>query len=126
MASGKCVRQTSGSSSRGKIDPRFREVEDEAAYHRYKECGITVSRIINPSHISYLVMDLFAHTSLCFILSLAFPFNTEFLREFFTNLRINPTFTVHLLLMIRILRFSSLCFSVVCFMFSVICPFSLF
>ncbi|KAI0496364.1 hypothetical protein KFK09_022696 [Dendrobium nobile] len=93
MAGGKRVRQTSWSSSRARIDPHFREAEDEAAYHRYKECGITVSRIINPTHISYPVMDLFAHTSLCFILSLAFPFNSEFLREFFANLRINPTFT---------------------------------
>ncbi|PKU62852.1 hypothetical protein MA16_Dca023540 [Dendrobium catenatum] len=38
-------------------------------------------------------MDLFAHTSLCFILSLVFPFNTELLREFFANLCINHTFT---------------------------------
>ncbi|PKU69858.1 hypothetical protein MA16_Dca017148 [Dendrobium catenatum] len=38
-------------------------------------------------------MDLFAHTSLCFILYLAFPFNSELLREFFANLCINPTFT---------------------------------
>ncbi|PKU75380.1 hypothetical protein MA16_Dca022043 [Dendrobium catenatum] len=69
------------------------KAEDEAAYHHYKECGITVSRIINPAHISYPIMDLFAHTYLCFIMSLAFPFNIEFLREFFANLRINPTFT---------------------------------
>ncbi|PKU82587.1 hypothetical protein MA16_Dca017520 [Dendrobium catenatum] len=54
MAGGKHVRQTSGSSSRARIDPRFREAEDEASYHGYKECGITVSRIINPAHISYL------------------------------------------------------------------------
>ncbi|PKU83983.1 hypothetical protein MA16_Dca006458 [Dendrobium catenatum] len=53
MTGGKRVRQTSGSSSRTRIDPRFREAEDEAAYHRYKECGITVSRIINPAHLSY-------------------------------------------------------------------------
>ncbi|PKU72233.1 hypothetical protein MA16_Dca006233 [Dendrobium catenatum] len=43
----------SGSSLRARIEPHFREAEDEAAYHRYKECGITVSRIINPAHISY-------------------------------------------------------------------------
>ncbi|PKU62495.1 hypothetical protein MA16_Dca028434 [Dendrobium catenatum] len=126
MAGGKRVRQIFGSSSRARIDPRFREVEDEAAYHRYKECGITVSRIINLAHISYPIMDLFAHTSLYFIMSIAFPFNTEFLREFFANLRINPTFIAHLHLMIRILHFSSLCFSAVCFMFSVVCLFSLF
>ncbi|PKU82585.1 hypothetical protein MA16_Dca017518 [Dendrobium catenatum] len=29
------------------------EAEDEAAYHRYKECGITVSRVINPVHLLY-------------------------------------------------------------------------
>ncbi|PKU84376.1 hypothetical protein MA16_Dca002889 [Dendrobium catenatum] len=126
MAGGKHVRQTFGSSSSARIDPRFREAEDEAACHRYKECGITVFRIINPAHISYPVMDLFAHTSLCFILSLAFPFNTKFLRKFFANLRINPTHLHHLHLMIRVLRFSSLHFSAVCFLFSIVCFFSLF
>ncbi|PKU72110.1 hypothetical protein MA16_Dca006703 [Dendrobium catenatum] len=121
MAGGKRVRQTSWCSSRAKIDPHFREAEDEAAYHRYKECGITVFRIINPAHIPYPVMDLFAHTSLCFILSLAFPFNTEFLQEFFANLRINPTHLHHLHLMIRVLRYFSLCFSAICFLFYVVC-----
>ncbi|PKU70659.1 hypothetical protein MA16_Dca026213 [Dendrobium catenatum] len=38
-------------------------------------------------------MDLFAHTSLCFILTLAVPFSSELLLEFFANLRINSTFT---------------------------------
>ncbi|PKU60539.1 hypothetical protein MA16_Dca025829 [Dendrobium catenatum] len=126
MAGGKSVRQTSGSSSRARIDPRFREAEDEAAYHRYKECGITVSIIINPAHISYPVMDLFAHTSLCFILSLTFPFNTEFLQEFFVSTFPHYSHLHHLHLMIRILRFSSMYFSAVCFMFSVVCLFSLF
>ncbi|PKU77361.1 hypothetical protein MA16_Dca011366 [Dendrobium catenatum] len=50
--SGKQVLQTSGSSSRDKIDPHFREAEDETAYHRYKDCGITVSRVINHAHLS--------------------------------------------------------------------------
>ncbi|PKU72501.1 hypothetical protein MA16_Dca014544 [Dendrobium catenatum] len=86
------VRQTSGSSSRARIHHRFREIEYEAAYHRYKECGITISIVINPVHLSYLVMDLFAHTSLYFILSLAISFHSELLHEFFANLRINPTF----------------------------------
>ncbi|PKU64174.1 hypothetical protein MA16_Dca005097 [Dendrobium catenatum] len=45
--------KTSGSYSRARIDARLREVEDEDAYHRYKECGITVSKIINPVHLSY-------------------------------------------------------------------------
>ncbi|PKU83982.1 hypothetical protein MA16_Dca006457 [Dendrobium catenatum] len=53
MAGGKRVRQTFRSSSRATLDPRFREVEDQAAYSRYKECGITLSRIINPAHLSY-------------------------------------------------------------------------
>ncbi|KAI0513543.1 hypothetical protein KFK09_009568 [Dendrobium nobile] len=94
MAGGKRIRQASRSSSRATLDPRFREAEDQAAYHRYKESGITLSRIINPAYLSYPVMDLFAHTSLCFILTLAFPFSSELLAEFFANLRINQTFTV--------------------------------
>ncbi|PKU76036.1 hypothetical protein MA16_Dca021147 [Dendrobium catenatum] len=55
MAGGKRVRQTSGSSLRARIDPCLREAEDEAAYHRYKDCGITVSIIINLVHLSYPV-----------------------------------------------------------------------
>ncbi|PKU70657.1 hypothetical protein MA16_Dca018734 [Dendrobium catenatum] len=93
MAGGKRVRQDSESFSRATLDPRFREVEDQAAYHRYKECGITLSRTINPAHLSYLVMDLFAHTSLCFILTLSVPFSLELLLEFYANLCINSTFT---------------------------------
>ncbi|PKU64168.1 hypothetical protein MA16_Dca005091 [Dendrobium catenatum] len=93
MAGGKRIRQASGSSSRDTLDPRFREAEDQAAYHHYKECGITLSRTINPVHLSYPIMDLFAHTSLCFILTLAVPFSSELLLEFYANLRINPTFT---------------------------------
>ncbi|PKU75898.1 hypothetical protein MA16_Dca005945 [Dendrobium catenatum] len=38
-------------------------------------------------------MDLFAHTSLCFILTLAVPFSSELLLKFYANLRINSTFT---------------------------------
>ncbi|PKU76108.1 hypothetical protein MA16_Dca023742 [Dendrobium catenatum] len=93
MASGKRVRQASRSSSRATLDPRFREVEDQAAYRRYKECGITLSRTINPSHLSYPIMDFFAHNSLCFIFTLAVPFSSELLLEFYANLRINSTFT---------------------------------
>ncbi|KAI0502650.1 hypothetical protein KFK09_017606 [Dendrobium nobile] len=86
-------RQASRSSLRATLDPRFREVEDQAAYRHYKECGITLSRTINPAHLSYPVMDLFAYTSLCFILTLADPFSSELLLEFYANLRINPIFT---------------------------------
>ncbi|PKU59738.1 hypothetical protein MA16_Dca021072 [Dendrobium catenatum] len=93
MAGGKRVRQASESSSGATLDPRFIEVEDQAAYRRYKECGITLSRIINPTHLSYPIMDLFAHTSLCFILTLAVPFSSELHLEFYVNLRINSTFT---------------------------------
>ncbi|PKU62442.1 hypothetical protein MA16_Dca028371 [Dendrobium catenatum] len=93
MAGGKRVRQASGSSSRATLDPRFREVKDQVAYRRYKECGITLSRTINPDHLLYPVMDLFTHTSLCFILTLIVPFSSELLLEFYANLRINSTFT---------------------------------
>ncbi|PKU81536.1 hypothetical protein MA16_Dca007643 [Dendrobium catenatum] len=93
MAGGKRVRQASGSSSRATLDPRFREVEDQAAYHRYKECGIILSKTINPVHLSYPVIDFFAHTCLCFILTLAVPFSLELLLEFYANLHINSTFT---------------------------------
>ncbi|PKU69712.1 hypothetical protein MA16_Dca024531 [Dendrobium catenatum] len=93
MAGEKRVRQACESCSRATLDPRFREVEDQAAYHRYKECGITLSRTINHVHLSYPVMDLFTHTSLCFILTLAVPFSSELLLEFYANLCINSTFT---------------------------------
>ncbi|KAI0510890.1 hypothetical protein KFK09_011500 [Dendrobium nobile] len=86
--------EASGSSSRATLDPLLREAEDQAAYHRYKECGITLSRTINPAYLSYLIMDLFVHTSLYFILTLAVPFSSELLLEFYANLRINSTFTV--------------------------------
>ncbi|PKU71957.1 hypothetical protein MA16_Dca007321 [Dendrobium catenatum] len=38
-------------------------------------------------------MDLFSHTSLCFILTLAVLFSSELLLEFYANLRLNFTFT---------------------------------
>ncbi|KAL0927591.1 hypothetical protein M5K25_001776 [Dendrobium thyrsiflorum] len=93
MAGGKRSRQEPGSSSSGKSDARFLNAEDKAAYARYKEAGITFSTIINPATLSYPVMDLFAHTSLCFLLILACPFNIELLYQFFASLRINSTYT---------------------------------
>ncbi|PKU71764.1 hypothetical protein MA16_Dca008293 [Dendrobium catenatum] len=87
------VRQTSGSSSRDTLDPRFKEADDQAAYHRYKECGITLSRTINPVHLSHPVLDLFTHTFMCFILTLTVPFSFELLFEFFANLHINSSYT---------------------------------
>ncbi|PKU72093.1 hypothetical protein MA16_Dca014693 [Dendrobium catenatum] len=92
MTGGKRVRQAFGSSLRATLDPRFREVEDQATYRRYKECGITLSKTINPVHLSYPIMDIFAHTSLCFILTLAVHFSLELMLEFYANLRINSTF----------------------------------
>ncbi|KAI0496422.1 hypothetical protein KFK09_022738 [Dendrobium nobile] len=93
MARGKCVQQTSGSCSRVTLDPRFREADDQAAYHRYKSSSITLSRTINPVHLSYPVLDLFTHTSLCFILTLAVSFKSKLLFEFYVNLHINSSFT---------------------------------
>ncbi|KAL0915986.1 hypothetical protein M5K25_013460 [Dendrobium thyrsiflorum] len=92
-AGGKRSRQEPGSSSSGKSDPRFLNAEDKAAYARYKLAGITFSKIINPATLSYPVMDLFAHTSLCFFLTLACPFNVELLYQFFASLRINYDYT---------------------------------
>ncbi|KAL0926328.1 hypothetical protein M5K25_002546 [Dendrobium thyrsiflorum] len=93
MAGGKRSRQEPGSSSSGKSNARFLNAEDKAAYARYKEAGITFSKIINPATLSYPVMDLFAHTSLYFLLTLACPFNVELLYQFFASLRINSTYT---------------------------------
>ncbi|KAI0502597.1 hypothetical protein KFK09_017551 [Dendrobium nobile] len=50
--------EASGSSSRVTLDPRFREAKDQAAYRRYKECGITLSRTINPAHLSYSISTI--------------------------------------------------------------------
>ncbi|PKU70236.1 hypothetical protein MA16_Dca011082 [Dendrobium catenatum] len=47
------LKEMSGSSSRGMLDPHFQEADDQAAYHYYKECGITLSRTINPANLSY-------------------------------------------------------------------------
>ncbi|KAL0919025.1 hypothetical protein M5K25_011092 [Dendrobium thyrsiflorum] len=93
MAGGKQSRQEPGSSSSGKSDPRFLNAEDKAAYACYKLAGLTISKTINPATLSYPVMDLFAHTSLCFLLTLACPFNVELLLQFFASLRINSDYT---------------------------------
>ncbi|KAL0925413.1 hypothetical protein M5K25_003738 [Dendrobium thyrsiflorum] len=93
MAGGKRSRKEQGSSSSGKSDSRFVSEEDKAAYDRYKTAGLTLSKTINPATLSYPVMDLFAHTSLCFLLTLAFPFNIELLLQFFASLRINSDYT---------------------------------
>ncbi|PKU63476.1 hypothetical protein MA16_Dca022127 [Dendrobium catenatum] len=37
----------------GHLDPHFQEADDQADYHHYKECGITLSRTINPAYLSY-------------------------------------------------------------------------
>ncbi|PKU63230.1 hypothetical protein MA16_Dca011203 [Dendrobium catenatum] len=50
---GKHARQTFGSSSRAALDPQFWKADDEADYHRYKSCSITLSRTINPVNLSY-------------------------------------------------------------------------
>ncbi|PKU61609.1 hypothetical protein MA16_Dca021230 [Dendrobium catenatum] len=63
MAGGKRAHHPAGSSSRATLDPRFLEADDQAAYQRYKMASITISWAINPNHLSYPVLDLFAHTS---------------------------------------------------------------
>ncbi|KAL0921315.1 hypothetical protein M5K25_008376 [Dendrobium thyrsiflorum] len=93
MAGGKRSRKEQGSSSSGKSDSRFVSEEDKAAYDCYKTAGLTLSKTINPATLSYPVMNLFAHTSLCFLLTLAFPFNIELLLQFFASLRINSDYT---------------------------------
>ncbi|KAL0918971.1 hypothetical protein M5K25_011025 [Dendrobium thyrsiflorum] len=72
IAGGKHSRQEKGSSSRS---------------------GITLSKSINPQTLSYPVLDLFAHTSLTFILTLTCPFNFKLLYQFFASFRINTTYT---------------------------------
>ncbi|KAL0907846.1 hypothetical protein M5K25_022290 [Dendrobium thyrsiflorum] len=93
MAGGKRSRQEKGSSSKSNADPRFLNAEEKAAYDRYKSVGLTHSKIINPCTLSYPVLDLFAHTSLTFILTLACPYSIELLYQFFVRLRINSTYT---------------------------------
>ncbi|KAL0903287.1 hypothetical protein M5K25_027656 [Dendrobium thyrsiflorum] len=93
MAGGKRSRQEKGSSSRSNVNPCFINAEDQAAYNRYKLVGLTYSKIINFRTLSYPVLDLFAHTSLTFILTLACPYNVELLCQLFPSLRINSTYT---------------------------------
>ncbi|KAL0918970.1 hypothetical protein M5K25_011024 [Dendrobium thyrsiflorum] len=93
MAGGKRTRQEPGSFSSSKSDPRFLKSEDKAAYARYKSIGITLSKSINPATLSYPVMDLFVHSSLCFLLTLACPFNIKLILQFFVSLRINSEYT---------------------------------
>ncbi|KAL0927639.1 hypothetical protein M5K25_001832 [Dendrobium thyrsiflorum] len=93
MAGGKRSRQEQGSSSKSKADPCFLNVEDKASYTRYTSAGITVSKIINPVTLSYPVMNLFAHTSLTFLLTLTYSFNPKLLYQFFASLRINSDYT---------------------------------
>ncbi|PKU70515.1 hypothetical protein MA16_Dca026115 [Dendrobium catenatum] len=53
MARGKHSRHPSGSSSTATLDPHFPEVDDQAAYQRYKVAGIIVSQTVNPNYLSY-------------------------------------------------------------------------
>ncbi|KAH0452274.1 hypothetical protein IEQ34_019573 [Dendrobium chrysotoxum] len=93
IVSGKRSNMLTGSSSRGTMDPHFTDVVDQAAYLCYKTTGITSSKIVNPRTLTYPVLDIFAHTTITFILTLAVPFHSKLLYEFFASLRINSTYT---------------------------------
>ncbi|KAL0912958.1 hypothetical protein M5K25_016382 [Dendrobium thyrsiflorum] len=92
MASGKRSHALIGSSSRNDVDPRFTEATDAVAYTRYKSAWITTSKVVNPNVLTYNVLYLFVNITLGFILTLAFPFNSELLFKFFASLCINSTF----------------------------------
>ncbi|KAL0920138.1 hypothetical protein M5K25_009250 [Dendrobium thyrsiflorum] len=53
MAGGKRSKHKNGSSSRSTVDPRFLNVEDQAAYKWYKSARLTHFKIINPRTLTY-------------------------------------------------------------------------
>ncbi|PKU61029.1 hypothetical protein MA16_Dca024298 [Dendrobium catenatum] len=91
----------SSSSKRGRLATRsssssscrsawFLSTENVEAYHKYKACKITSSKMLNHAALNFEVLNLFASTTFQFLLTLAFPYNSELLLEFLANL----TYTV--------------------------------
>jgi len=81
---------TISSSSSSRHSARFLNAENEEAYHKYKACKITPSKMLNQATLNFEVLNLFASTIFQFLLTLAFPYNSELLLEFLANL----TYTV--------------------------------
>ncbi|PKU83985.1 hypothetical protein MA16_Dca006460 [Dendrobium catenatum] len=80
----------SGISLRENLDRHFTKASDQASYLRYKIARITVSRTVNSYILFYPILDMFAHTTLTFLLILTIPFNPELLLNFFLAFESSP------------------------------------
>jgi len=86
-SSSKRGRLTAGSSSSSRRQSApFLNTENEEAYHKYKDCKIIPSKMLNQAALNFEVLSLFASTTFQFLLTLAIPYNSELLLDFFANL----------------------------------------
>ncbi|PKU65330.1 hypothetical protein MA16_Dca021807 [Dendrobium catenatum] len=74
------------SSSSSRHSARFLSAKNEEAYHKYKACKITPSKMLNQAALNFEVLNVFASTTFQFLLTLAFSYNSELLLEFLANL----------------------------------------
>ncbi|KAL0921335.1 hypothetical protein M5K25_008397 [Dendrobium thyrsiflorum] len=72
----------------------YRLVNPFFSKHRYKDTGIIPSKVIKQEDLHFQVLPLFAHTTLTFILTLSYPFNSKLLFGFFVSLKLNSEDTV--------------------------------
>ncbi|KAI0503986.1 hypothetical protein KFK09_014933 [Dendrobium nobile] len=79
------------SSSSSHHSTHFLNAKNEEAYYKFKTCKIIPSKMLNQAALNFEVLNLFASTTFQFLLTLAFPFNTELLFEFLANL----TYTIN-------------------------------